>query len=56
MPVEVGQTVQVMQVRGRCLVVRPVAENASSAPPPADPLQQTFDDPFDLPPLDSDKP
>jgi membrane-bound ClpP family serine protease len=56
MPVEVGQTVQVLQLRGRCLVVRPVAEGQPPASPPADPLERAYDDPFDLPPLDSDKP
>lgn len=56
MPVEVGQTVEVIQVRGRRAVVRPVAENEPSAPPPADPLQRSYDDPFDLPRLDSNRP
>ena len=46
MPVEVGQLVRVIQVRGSCLVVRPVEEES----PPADPLQRTYDDPFDPPP------
>ena len=56
MPIEVGQTVQVVQVRGHRVVVRPVAEEEPPAPPPADPLQRTYDDPFDLPRLDSDRP
>jgi membrane-bound serine protease (ClpP class) len=43
MPVEEGQPVRVIQVRGTCLVVRPVNEE----PLPADPLQQTYEDPFD---------
>jgi membrane-bound ClpP family serine protease len=46
MPVEEGQLVKVIQVRGSCLVVRPIEEES----PPADPLQQTYDDPFDAPP------
>jgi membrane-bound ClpP family serine protease len=49
MPIEVGQTVQVVQVRGNRVVVRPVDKAPTSAPP-ADPLQRTYDDPFDLPP------
>jgi membrane-bound ClpP family serine protease len=49
MPIEIGQAVRVVQVRGQRVVVRPV-EGESSAAPPADPLQQTYDDPFDLPP------
>jgi membrane-bound ClpP family serine protease len=56
MPVEVGQTVQVVQVRGRRVVVRPIVEDEPPAPPPVDPLQRTYDDPFDLPRLDSDQP
>jgi membrane-bound ClpP family serine protease len=48
MPIEVGQTVRVVQVRGHVVVVRPVDEEAAGTP--VDPLQQTFDDPFDLPP------
>jgi membrane-bound ClpP family serine protease len=56
MPVEVGQMVEVIQVRGRRLVVRPIVEGEASASPPADPLQRVFDDPFDLPRLDSDRP
>jgi hypothetical protein len=50
MPVEVGQAVRVVQVRGHSLVVRPVADDESPPPPPADPLQRTFEDPFDAPP------
>jgi membrane-bound ClpP family serine protease len=56
MPVEVGQTVQVVQVRGRRVVVRPVADDELPPSPPADPLQRAFDDPFELPRLDSDRP
>jgi membrane-bound serine protease (ClpP class) len=49
LPIEVGQAVQVIQVHGREVVVRPITEETTNSPP-ADPLQQTFDDPFDLPP------
>jgi membrane-bound ClpP family serine protease len=48
-PIEVGQAVRVVQVEGHGVVVRPIDEQAA-AEPPADPLQRTFDDPFDLPP------
>jgi membrane-bound ClpP family serine protease len=50
MPIEIGQAVQVVQIRGHGLVVRPVEEEPPAAPP--DPLKRTFDDPFELPPLD----
>lgn len=53
MPVEVGQTVRVIQVRGHCLVVRPIAEDAAAESPPVDPLQRTYEDPFDIPRLDN---
>ena len=49
MPIEVGQTVRVVQLRGHRVVVRPVDEESPAALP-ADPLQQTYDDPFDVPP------
>ena len=49
MPIEVGQAVRVVQVRGHGVVVRPI-EEAEAVEPPADPLKRTFDDPFDLPP------
>ena len=49
MPVEVGQTVQVVQVRGHRVVVRPLDKEPAAAPP-VDPLQRTYDDPFELPP------
>ena len=49
MPIEVGQAVRVVQVRGHAVVVRPVDEEPP-ADPPVDPLKRTFDDPFDLPP------
>lgn len=49
MPVEVGQTVRVVQVRGHSLVVRPVADD-EPPPPPPDPLQRTYEDPFEPPP------
>jgi membrane-bound ClpP family serine protease len=54
MPIEVGQAVQVVQVRGHGLVVRPVEEQPSAEP--SDPLKRTFDDPFELPPLDTPRP
>ena len=49
MPIEAGQPVRVVQVRGHGVVVRPVDEEP---PPesPIDPLQRAYDDPFDLPP------
>ena len=50
MPVEVGQRVQVIQVRGHCLVVRPIAEEEAGGTPAASPLERTYDDPFDAPP------
>lgn len=50
MPVEVGETVRVVQVRGHSLVVRPFAADELPEPPPADPLQRNFEDPFDAPP------
>jgi membrane-bound ClpP family serine protease len=56
MPVEVGQTVRVVQVRGLRVVVRPVPADEPPPPPPSDALKQTFDDPFDLPRLDSERP
>ena len=49
MPIEVGQAVRVVQVRGHGVVVRPVDEQPA-AEPPVDPLQRAYDDPFDLPP------
>jgi membrane-bound ClpP family serine protease len=49
MPIEIGQAVRVVQVRGHGVVVRPVDESAAPAPP-TDPLKQVYDDPFDLPP------
>lgn len=48
-PIEVGQAVRVVQVRGHGVVVRPT-DQQPTAGPPADPLQQTFDNPFDVPP------
>jgi len=48
MPIEVGQAVQIIQVRTNRVVVRPIEENLTP-PPPADPLKETYDDPFDLP-------
>ncbi len=49
MPIEPGQPIQVVRARGNRVVVRPIEEEPS-VEPPADPLQQTFEDPFDLPP------
>jgi len=48
-PIEIGQTVQIVQVRGHKVVVRPIEEQAEVAPP-EDPLQRAYDNPFDLPP------
>ncbi len=50
MPVEVGQAVRVVQVRGLRVVVRPIDEEESAAAPSPDPLQRTYDDPFRTPP------
>ena len=49
LPIEVGQTVRVVQVRGHRVVVRP-ADDEPPAERAADPLQQTYDEPIDLPP------
>ena len=49
MPIDVGQAVRVVQVRGHGVVVRPI-EGEPAGEPPVDPLQQTFDDPFDTSP------
>jgi membrane-bound ClpP family serine protease len=49
MPVEVGQAVRVVQVRGRMVVVRPI-DGEPATKPPVPPLERTFDDPFDAPP------
>lgn len=49
LPVEVGQSVRVVQVRGHTVVVRPI-EDEPTVTPPVDPLQRAYDDPFDLPP------
>jgi membrane-bound serine protease (ClpP class) len=46
-PVEVGQTVRVIQVRGNLVVVRPVDESEVSTDSP---LERTYDDPFLTPP------
>ncbi len=46
MPIEPGQSVRVVGVRGHGLVVRPVDEPAI----PPDPLKRTYDDPFEPPP------
>jgi membrane-bound ClpP family serine protease len=47
MPVEEGQTVRVIQVRGTRVVVRPVDESEIST---ESPLERTYDDPFAVPP------
>lgn len=52
MPIEVGQPVCVVRLEGHCVVVRPIEESELPAPV-TDPLQQNFDDPFNLPPLDT---
>lgn len=49
MPIEIGQAVRVVQVRGRGVVVRPSDETETPVAS-TDPLKQTYDDPFDLPP------
>lgn len=48
MPIEVGQTVEVVQVRGLEVVVRPIETDAPGTPP--EPLQRTYDEPFEIPP------
>jgi membrane-bound serine protease (ClpP class) len=48
-PIEPGQAVRVIQVRGHGVVVRPI-EDEPEATPPVDPLQRTYDDPFTQPP------
>ena len=48
MPIEAGQAVRVVQVRGHGVVVRPTDE--APAQPPIDPLKRSYDDPFDIPP------
>jgi len=55
MPIEVGQAVVVVRVEGHCVVVRPIAEDELPAPP-IDPLQRSYEDPFDVPPLDTARP
>jgi membrane-bound serine protease (ClpP class) len=49
LPIEVGQVVRVVQVRGHGVVVRP-ADDEPPTERPADPLQQTYEEPVDLPP------
>ncbi len=56
MPVEVGQTVRVVQVRGHALVVRPVGEEESSPSPPPTPCSGLSTIPSRPPRLDSDEP
>jgi membrane-bound ClpP family serine protease len=48
MPVEVGQMVRVIRTESSRVVVRPIEDDASASPP-IDPLQQVYDDPFELP-------
>jgi membrane-bound ClpP family serine protease len=54
LPIEAGQTVRVVQVRGTEVVVRPVREGETTVRPPDDPLSQPIDtvvpDPFEEPP------
>jgi len=49
MPIDVGQPVRVVRVEGHCVVVRPIAEDELSAAA-GDPLQRSYDDPFEVPP------
>lgn len=48
MPIDVGQPVRVVQVRGLRVVVRPIDEAEIAVP--KNPLQEDYDDLFDLPP------
>ena len=48
MPIEAGQAVQIVQVHGHRVVVRPIEEEPAA--PPIDPLQETYDNPFEDPP------
>ena len=48
-PIEIGEAVRVVQVRGHKVVVRPIEEQTAVAPPD-DPRQRVYDDPFELPP------
>jgi membrane-bound ClpP family serine protease len=45
MPVDVGQRVRIVEVRGNRVVVRPV-EDEAPVPEAADPLERPIDDPF----------
>jgi membrane-bound ClpP family serine protease len=49
LPIEAGQSVRVVQVRGHGVVVRPVEEEPHDEPP-VDPLKQVYEGPFDVPP------
>jgi membrane-bound ClpP family serine protease len=49
MPIEIGQPVRIVQVKGNRVVVREVDEE-DEPKTPADPLQRTYEDPFELPP------
>ena len=55
LPIEVGQTVRVVQVRGHGVVVRPVDDEPSNEPP-VDPLARLYDEPVELPRLDTSRP
>jgi membrane-bound ClpP family serine protease len=50
MPIDVGQPVRVVALQGHAVIVRPIAEEDVAKL--NNPLQQTYDDPFDAPPLD----
>lgn len=49
LPIEAGQSVRVVQVRGHGVVVRPV-EAEQPVEPSVDPLKQVYEGPFDVPP------
>ena len=49
LPIEAGQAVRVVQVRGHGVVVRPI-DDEPPAEPPIDPLKQVYEGPFDVPP------
>ncbi len=50
MPIEVGQAVEIVAVRGHEVVVRPIADEKLVTE--SNPLEQTYEDPFEIPPLD----
>ncbi len=49
MPIEVDQPITVVRVQGHRVVVRLLDEEPPPEPP-ADPLERTYDDPFEIPP------